>query len=259
MSRTTGIRLAPTTQQWLSNSTLESGVDAVIEHLIDRGYAPASVNGYVSCIALFTHWCTCGGIEGRLIDEDVVSRFLDKHLLHCQCAARCRRSKPEARAALSHLLAVLRDHGLVACKPCSLSDAFAEELQRFGAYLTEVRGLSIATRDTRLRHVRDFLRSRFGGAAVEIGDAEPADIARFMMVYTVDWKPASVRSAGNSLRSYLHYKAVLGTQTTALIAAIPSVAQWRLASLPKALSASELKRLLGALWIWDYELQRSSG
>ena len=246
MSKTTGIRLAPTTQQWLSNSTLEVGADAVIDHLIDCGYAPATVNSYLSCIAHFAHWCTCGGIEGRLIDEHVVSRFLDKHLAHCRCAARCRRAKSEIRAALSHLLAVLRDHGLIARKACCVSGAIAEELQLFGIYLTQVRGLRIVTRDTRLHHVRDFLRSRFGGAAIEIENAEPADIRRFMMSYTANWKPASVRSAGNSLRSYLRYKAVLGTQTTALIAAIPSVAQWRLAPLPKALSTSEVKRLLAA-------------
>jgi hypothetical protein len=189
MSKTTGIRLAPTTRQWLSNSTLEVGADAVIDHLVDRGYAPATVNSYLSCIAHFAHWCTCGGIEGCLIDEHVVSRFLDKHLLHCQCAARCRRAKPEVRAALSHLLAVLRDHGLIARKACCVPAAIAEELQRFGAYLTQVRGLCIVTRDTRLHHVRDFLRSRFGGAAHEIGNAEPADNSRFKITYTADLKP----------------------------------------------------------------------
>lgn len=246
MSKATGIRLAPTTQHWLSGSTLDVSTDAVRDHLINLGYAPGTVISYLSCIAHFAHWCTCEGIEGCLIDEDVASRFVEKHLPNCQCATRCRRSRSEVRAALSHLLTVLHAHGLIASKTCCLPTATAEELQRFGAYLTEVRGLRTVTRDTRLRHVRDFLLSRFGDAAIKIGDAEPADIAHFMMAYTAGWKPASVRLVGDSLRSYFRYKAMLGTQTTALVAAIPAIAQWRLARLPKGLSAAELQTLLGA-------------
>ena len=245
MSKISGFKLTPTARQWLSGSTLEVSIEAMADHLNGHGYAPGTINGYLSCIAHFAHWCTHSGIECRLIDENATSRFLEKHLPSCRCAARCRRSKTEIQAALSHLLTVLRAHGLIASKTCCVPTAIAAELQRFGAYLTEVRGLRTVTRDTYLRHVSDFLLSHFGDAAIRIGDTEPVDIARFMMAYTRGWKPASIRSAGNSLRSYFRYKTVFGTQSAALIAAIPAVAQWRLARLPKGLSASEVQKLLG--------------
>jgi site-specific recombinase XerD len=46
------------------------------------------------------------------------------------------------------------------------------------------------------------------------------------------------------LRSYLRFRALRGECTDTLMAAVPSVAQWRAASLPTALSEAEIERFL---------------
>src|SRR2546430_7334236 len=48
------------------------------------------------------------------------------------------------------------------------------------------------------------------------------------------------------LRTYLRFRAFEGDRTEALIAAVPRVPHWRLASLPKGLTGQELKQFLAA-------------
>jgi integrase/recombinase XerD len=49
-----------------------------------------------------------------------------------------------------------------------------------------------------------------------------------------------------ALRSYLRFRAACGERTDTLMAAVPSVAQWRTSSLPNALTEVEIERFLGA-------------
>ena len=246
MPQATLIKLTSITRDWLTGSVLESSADSLVAHLAELGYAARTVNSYLGCAAHFAHWVARQQVHLDHLGEGLISRFLDEHLPNCDCAARCRRERTEVRAALSHLLVVLQANGLIAEKPPGLPTAITAELDGFGAYLTDVHGLRRVTRVGRVRHVRDFLLRRFGDVVVEVDAIEPADIRDFILSYTAGWKAASVGVVGTSLRSYLRYKATLGFHTCALIAALPRVAQWRLASLPKALSVAEVETFLGA-------------
>jgi integrase len=97
-----------------------------------------------------------------------------------------------------------------------------------------------------VRYLRDFLIDRFGSGPVRTGSPTPAEIVRFMGHYTAGWAPASIKQAAQSLRSYFAFRASQGEATGALMAALPSVAQWRLASLPQVLRPEEVERLLQA-------------
>ena len=59
-------------------------------------------------------------------------------------------------------------------------------------------------------------------------------------------RPASLRAICNSLRSYFRYRALLGEPTAALAAALPRIADWRRATLPKVLSNTEVEAFLMA-------------
>jgi site-specific recombinase XerD len=141
---------------------------------------------------------------------------------------------------------MLKANGQCAPKISMVPAAIAAELEDFDRYLTEARGLASVTRSVRLRHLRDFLRDSFGSGPVELSSLEPAEISRFIEHYTAGWAPASVKQACISLRSYFAFRRTRGEQTTTLIAALPRVAQWRLAGLPQVLSKDEINRLLHA-------------
>ncbi len=244
MSELTCSRLSNVTRDWFADSTFRVCADKYARYLFDRGYASGTINGYLRCIAHFAHWSVRCRAELWDVNEAVIARFLNEHLPTCHCAPRCRRARTEVRAALTRLLELLRADGLIAKPASTLPAAIAAELFDFDSYLTEVRGLVAVTRHVHLRSVRAFLLSCFGNHRVEVCTLKPADIVRFMMMYTAQWQPSSVKVVSTSLRSYLRFKAVFGAQTTTLIAALPGVAQWRLARLPRALSAAEIQQLL---------------
>ena len=59
------------------------------------------------------------------------------------------------------------------------------------------------------------------------------------------------------MRSYLRYRASLGDAVHRLIGAVSYPASWRLASLPKALTAEEIKQLIGSLGQAGRSLRRA--
>lgn len=142
---------------------------------------------------------------------------------------------------------MLRANGI--CQPHILAApaaAIEVELAEFKRHLLEARGLSRITCAVRLRHIRDFLADRFGAGPLRLSTLTPGDIAYFVARYTQQWAPASIKTIGHSLRSYFRFLAIRGASTRALAAAVPRVAQWRLARLPDALSAIEVSLLLSA-------------
>jgi site-specific recombinase XerD len=150
------------------------------------------------------------------------------------------------RAALVQLLAMLRAAGQLSLPAAAECKHIVTELGEFTHFLAEVRGLSPSTQQCRLRHIRAFLRDRFPTGPIRLESLEATQVSRFVMTYATHWTPSSKKALGNSLRSYFRYKTLRGERTAHLVAAIPRIAQWRMASLPKWLSAEEVKRLLSA-------------
>lgn len=128
----------------------------------------------------------------------------------------------------------------------SRPSAVQEELDRFETHLDRVCGLAPATRTNRLYYVRAFLESRFGRRRVELTRLKPSDILQFVSHHGEKGQLGAVKVICSSLRSYLRFRALGGERTESLIAAVPTVAQWRLASLPKTLAHTEIQHLLRA-------------
>jgi len=124
--------------------------------------------------------------------------------------------------------------------------AITAELDDFDQHLSDVRGLAPVTRLNQVRHLRHFLINCFGIKPVRLSALDVANVHRFMAYYTAEWVPASIRVMNTSLRSYFAYRESKGEQTAHLIAALPQVAQWRMAGLPQQLTSGEIAQLLGA-------------
>ena len=60
----------------------------------------------------------------------------------------------------------------------------------------------------------------------------PAGVHRFIVNHMDRWSACSMHVIAGALRGYLRFRASQGDPVQALLAAIPSVAHWRLAILP---------------------------
>ena len=245
----THVRSTPkrTYQIWIEQSILGSHIDAYNSYLIEQGYADTTICFYLHSVAHFSHWLTRKKIDIHRIDEALVRSFVTVHLPACDCAGRCEHCSESVRAALGHLLRVLRLKGHIP-PPCTgtVSPATQGELEHFDAYLDKVCGLASKTRVVRLHYVSKFLQRTFKRRPIDLTRLTPTDIQRFVTRHGEGCARGSIQVICSCLRTYLRFRAFKGERTEALMAAVPSILNWRLASLPKALTNEELRQFLAA-------------
>ena len=228
--------------RWLAEGPLSGVVSHYTEALRSRRYTERTILAYLGCLAHFSYWMTGERIELSSVDPSVVNSFLAGHLPACTCPAPCYGGARSSGAALRHLLRLLPTGGaaVAAVNPVE------GELERYGEYLSSVCGVAPSTREGRTRHVGMFLIRVFDTGNPALSQLTAEQVDTFLCELTEHWRPASLRTFCNSLRSYVRYRALLGDPATALLDVLPRVADWRLATLPKALSDTELEAFLAA-------------
>ena len=217
------------------------------DYLSDCGYAPSTKGGYVRCLVHFGRWMSECGLNAEDLDEEVVARFLDEHLPHCRCPAPVGHTRAELRAALGHLLWVLRANAVIPERVLETTPV-DKELRRFDVHMDRVRGLAATTRRLRRRIVRDFLLQQFGDGRVDFSAIKPEAVRRFIIDQSAHYRsPGSIVAVISALRGYFRFRTACGDQVQALIAVLTAPRHWRQASLPKALSNGEVKQLVDSL------------
>ena len=97
----------------LRSSVLSKSVDAYVGYLQRQQYRPAVIRIYLRGVEHFARWVTRRRVPLRSIDESLTHQFLTEHLPACRCPGRCLRTFIAVRAALVHLLHVLRIEGYI--------------------------------------------------------------------------------------------------------------------------------------------------
>ena len=138
-------RLQHHSEAWLFENKLAPHVDAFSHYLCERRYAQRTVDTYLGCLAHLAYWMRRHRFAVHRLNEGVVGRFLDEHLPVCDCPRPVNRTRSELRAALRHVLVVLRSQGVIGA-PRHRATPVDEELQRFNNYMVHVRGLAGSTR-----------------------------------------------------------------------------------------------------------------
>lgn len=234
----------PVPAAWLRDSVLAPYMPAYWRDLRERRYAGNTARAYVHCVAHFARWVRCRRLAVDELEDGVVQRFLTEHLPRCTCPSRVQRSVHQVRAALRQLLASLEGAGVV--HQTKVVSAVEEELQRFDEYMNLARGLAQGTRVQRLSIVRALLQQSEGAGAGILTCPTADQLRHFVDLKLHRWCPASARILAGTLRSYLRYRATCGDQVRHLLPVIASPANWRLATLPQALSPQEVMQLLDA-------------
>jgi len=172
----------PTHQAWLLQSALAPHLDAFNAHLSRGRYAAITTTTYISCLAHFALWMKHDDLVVPSLDERAVDRFLHNHLPSCECPSPVEREHGDLRAALGHLLTVLREQGVIASIPAPTGH-IAAELRRYDEHMCHARGLCTGTRAGYLRLVQRFLRHKFAERPVVFAELTPAvELNRYAVV-----------------------------------------------------------------------------
>lgn len=236
--------LHPTHKAWLLNSALAPHLTAFIAQLRRGRYATSTTKGYITGIAHFARWMTQQDLPVQRLDEHAVKQFLSEHLPRCDCPWPVLRVHGDLRAALGHLLEVLREQGAVPIPPSPAGD-IADELRHYDEHMNKARGLGAGTRRGRLRTVQRLLLHKFANRPVVIAELQPGDVRQFIaQQLELVGTTSNAKTLASALRDYLGYRTTCGDHVSGLLGVISSPANWSLASLPRALKPDEVDRLL---------------
>ena len=130
---------------WLGNGLFAPYVDAFKQYLTARGYAATTIANCVRSVAHFAQWAHGRRLRVQRIDDATVAAFLHEHLPRCRCTGPVQRDPRGVRAALGHLLVVLRAQGVIA-SPAVSTTPVDEEVRRYDVHMDHVRGLAPKTR-----------------------------------------------------------------------------------------------------------------
>jgi site-specific recombinase XerD len=217
---------------------LEPFAEGFIVDLAEAGYRPAAAAVQVRVLAHLSRWMQEQQVSPEGLREPEVERFRREHLA---------RVASVRGAGLTVVLAHLRRLGIVPALEPRVVTAAGELLEQYRRYLTVERGLTGGTARGYVDIVRPFVESRVN-AVGEVGlwEVSPAEVLGFLLAETGRRSRKSAKLLVSALRSLLRFWHVQGLVARPLAGAVPSVAGWRLAGLPRALSSEQVRALLGS-------------
>jgi integrase/recombinase XerD len=145
---------------------------------------------------------------------------------------------------LAKVLALLRrQHGVG--EPARAADTEGDTLvAAFDSHLQHVAGLMPGTRFQYLRHATLFLKAAFNTAPFDVTKVTPEAITAFVRVQAAKLKPSFCAAPATSMRVFLRFLVAHHGLPAGVVGAVPTIRQWKLASLPKHLSVEEVDRTL---------------
>ena len=221
----------------LRRSPLGPYLDDFATTLHHQGYAPSSIQLYLRTAVHYTQWLQGQGYGVSEMDGALFQRYVSG-------LTRYRSGKlPKAAQGLSHLVRFLHQHGVVSPRPAEFPP-IEQWLVDYDAYLEQVAGLALSTRQGYRRIVRRFIAACCGGEPPDWSSLLASRITAFVGQESV-WRQRSSRQLpAVAVRSFLRFLVFRGAIRPGLEAAAPAPPQWRHASLPSRLTPEEVERVL---------------
>ncbi len=183
----------------------------------------------------FGRWLDAQRLGARDITEAVIDAYVNQTTAPGQGGV---------RTALRELLAVLRESGV--CRPLALDVGSTHQqlLNEFRWYLITERGLAERTIEHYTEAAQAFLVSRVADDARVVRQWSAADVLTFVQRRSVNRPSVHMQQLCTGLRAFLRYLCFRGHTENDLSKCVPRIAHWRLATLPKFLSAGQVDRML---------------
>ena len=228
--------------RWLSrikSTPAAPYLDGFVTALQNVGYRNNTIQEFLRGAAHLSRW-----LEHR--DQSVIesgsSEFerFKRHFSRCRCPGFKPTSPWHVRGA-QHFLRHLQDIGLVA-QIAPPTPSQPPLLSGFCQWMREHRGAKDATLEAYGRVILDVVRS--------LGDDPTRFDAHALRTFVLERSPRLGRSKAKqvvtALRTFIRYLIAQGLCPVGLDAAIPIIAGWKLASLPRYLPAVDVERVLAA-------------
>jgi integrase/recombinase XerD len=208
--------------------------------LTELGYTTLSINDFLISAIHFGAWLEIGGRSLDDVSELTVSVF-GAHRCKCPGGRSLKRISQRFTGRVQRFVDHLQQQGAISPFTNSKTEA-PTSLSAFRNWLSSHRGLAIKTVDRHERLVMQMLPALGANA----GTYNAASVRKVILERIRGCRPAYAKTMIVSLRVYLRFLATSGACQAGLDHAMPSVAEWRLSSLPRYLDAAQAARLIGS-------------
>jgi len=215
-------------------------LDSFLAAVAELGYTTATLRGRLWVLGDLERWLKRKRLALVGLEEQVLKQFLENQRRH----GRFRRSDSRT---VHQLLEHLRGKGIVPSPEPTVDESpLATLKQRYEDYLRKERGLCPGTGARYWCFVRQFLVERFGQGPMGIRRLAPDDVSSFVLRHACSGNPGATKLMVTALRSFGRFLFRSGETQRDLAGALPTVATWRLAEVPKYLEAHEVERVIQA-------------
>jgi len=229
----------PAAWQRLHVGPLSPFIDTFAQRLSKQGYASSTACDKLRVVAKLSQWLERRQLSLNALNEQQVATFIHELNEHQ------RRFFRGDKTTLGDLLEQLRNTGVVPVPITASNHSALDRLEDdYTRYLTQERGLTAASVDNYLALVHRFLSLHFGDGRLALEQLTARDVTRFVLEYIRTLSPKRAQLNVSALRSFFRFLYQRGELATDLAGAVPTVANWRLSSLPKFLGPGQVEQLL---------------
>jgi site-specific recombinase XerD len=210
------------------------------DSLMESGYAATTIQSKLGLLIDLGEWLRRRGLAVKDLDERRIETFITdrrrKGLLR-------RGDRTTVRQLLDHLR---ERHVVQRVTPTCDVSPLAAILDRYEKHLRSERGLTTATIINYLPFARKFLSDRFGEGPFLLKVVRPCDISGFILRHARTMSCRRAQLMTTAFRSFFRFLFMRGELQVDLAPSIPTVADWRLSTLPRYITAEEVIRVLGS-------------
>jgi integrase len=218
-------------------------IDGFIEALVRDGYTRTTILRSVRAATHLGLFLSRRGQSVADLDSATLGAF-GRHLQHCRCQRSSRRRTGfHGRFGAQRFHRYLIDRGICP-RPVAgpARPPVPPVVVAFTAWYQTHRGVAALT----LQHYARGATAMLDALGPDVRAWTPQGIRPFLATALVGPRPRSTQALITAARAFVRYLAFRGEARPDLALAIPAIARWRLASLPRPLSADELARVLKA-------------
>ncbi len=217
-------------------------LDAFLDWLEQRGYQPRRIHHLLRGVHRFSRWAHSTGRTLQALDTTALEAFR-RHLHACQRlhypSGRLSHLFVGARHFVSYLAAVELIAPAASVVPQPPEPAL---LEAFRYWMRTHRGTTEAT----LTGYRQTILALLHTLGEQPEDFDAKTLRAFVLTHAGRGGIGRAKTVVTAVRMFLRFLIASGRCTPGLDQALPTLAQWRLASLPQYLPAEAVERVLAA-------------
>lgn len=214
-------------------------LEGFAQEMCQAGYAEITARRRIRAAEHLVHWAGQECTPITALDERFVEAF-GHHLDRCQCSRYGRTPRRDLQNGVRSFLDYLRRAGVVKGSAPEQAAQDPALLVAFCQWMRRQRG----TCDLTLYHHSLYLRDLLKGLGEDPGTFGARSLRKFVLERSQRYGSASAKKCITAVRMFLRFLIAEGKCSAGLDASIPTLAHWRLSSLPRYLQSDEVERVI---------------